>query len=164
MRSAPNRAAQSLSPEAIAAEIERLSGLLPKELKSAWKAAFGREPPKGLWPDLMIRALAWRMQEKAFGGHDKATQRLLAAYRRNKPGDVRAARLKAGTVLVREFGGCRHTVTIVPDGFVWQENTYSSLTAIARIITGSNWNGPRFFGLREGESRAGGKQPVGAVL
>ena len=135
-----------------------------KELKTAWATEYGREPPKGLWPDLMVRALAWRLQERAFGGHDKATQRLLAAYRRNKPGDSRCARLKAGTVLVREFGGNRHTVTIAPDGFVWQDQTYSSLTAIARIITGSNWNGPRFFGLREGEGRTGPKQPNRAML
>jgi hypothetical protein len=54
---------------------------------------------------------------------------------------------------VREFGGVRHTVTIVPDGYVWQENTYASLTAIARVITGTNWNGPRFFGLRVGAGK-----------
>jgi len=58
-------------------------------------------------------------------------------------------RLKAGTVLIRDFGGIRHTVTILPEGFVWQEKTYSSLSAIAKVITGTNWNGPRFFGLRE---------------
>ncbi len=61
-------------------------------------------------------------------------------------------------MLVREFGGTRHTVTIVPEGFVWQEKTYTSLTAIARVITGTNWNGPRFFGLREGEGKKAGKQ------
>jgi len=71
-----------------------------------------------------VRVLAWRMQEKAFGGHDKATRRLLEAYGRGKPGDVRCARLKPGAALVREFGGVRHTVTIMPDGFVWQEKTY----------------------------------------
>jgi len=124
MRSAPKRAAQSLSPEAIAAEIERVSGLSPKDLNAVWAAEFGHDPPRGLWPDLMVRVLAWRMQEKAFGGHDKATRRLLEAYGRGKPGDVRCARLKPGAALVREFGGVRHTVTIMPDGFVWQEKTY----------------------------------------
>ena len=77
---------------------------------------------------------------------------------RRRPATERCQRLKSGTVLVREFQGVRHTVTIVPEGFVWQEKTYTSLTAIARIITGTNWNGPRFFGLREGTGRKAGKQ------
>jgi hypothetical protein len=149
---------QPVLPEAIAAEIDRLCGLPLKKLKAAWAAEFGREPPRGLWRDLLLRTLAWRLQEKAFGGHDKATLRLLEAYGHKRTGDQRCQRLKAGTVLVREFGGSRHTVTIMPEGFVWQEKTYSSLSAIARIITGSNWNGPRFFGLREGDGARAGKQ------
>ena len=158
MRKAPKKPTQSVSPEAVAAEIDRLIGLPLKGLKAAWAAEFGRPPPKGLWPELLLRMLAWRIQERAFGGHDKATLRLLASYGQKRPGDQRAYRLKAGTVLVREFGGARHTVTIVPAGFVWQEKTYPSLTAIARIITGSSWNGPRFFGLREGDGRKGEKR------
>jgi len=158
MRGASKKAVQSVSPEAITIEIERLSGLPLKELKAAWAAEFCRNPPRGLGRDLLLRTLAWRIQEKAFGGHDKATERLLEAHGQKKAGDARCQRLKAGTVLVREFGGARHTVTIVPEGFVWQEKTYSSLTAIARIITGSNWNGPRFFGLREGEGKKAGQQ------
>jgi Protein of unknown function (DUF2924) len=57
-------------------------------------------------------------------------------------------RLKPGTVLVREYQGARHTVTVVANGFVWREATYASLSTIAQAITGTNWNGPRFFGLR----------------
>jgi hypothetical protein len=158
MRSAPNKPAQSVSAETIAVEISRLSRLPLSELRAAWQAEFRKPPPRSLWRDLLLRTLAWRIQEKAFGGHDKATLRLLQAYGQKKPGDARCQRLKAGTILVREFGGTRHTVTIVPEGFVWQEKTWSSLTAIARVITGSNWNGPRFFGLREGEGRKAGKQ------
>jgi len=60
-------------------------------------------------------------------------------------------------VLIRDFGGTRHTVTIVSDGFVWQEKTYASLSSIARIITGTNWYGPRFFGLRESKRRRDSK-------
>jgi hypothetical protein len=111
-----------------------------------------------LWRDLLLRTLAWRLQENAFGGHDKATLKLLEAQGQKRAGDERCQRLKAGTVLIREFGGTRHTVTIVPEGFLWQEKTYPSLSAIARTITGTNWNGPRFFGLREGESSKDGKQ------
>jgi hypothetical protein len=155
MRGAPKNAAQSVSPEAISAEISRLAGLPLRELKAAWAAEFRREPPKGLWRDLLLRTLAWRLQEKAFGGHDKATLKLLEDYGQKRAGDQRCQRLKAGTVLIREFCGIRHTVTLVPEGFVWKDKTYPSLSAIARIITGSNWNGPRFFGLREGV----GKKP-----
>lgn len=158
MRNAPKRVAQSVSPEAVSVEIERLSGLPQRALRAAWAAEFRRQPPKGLWPDLMLRMLSWWLQEKAFGGHDKATLRLLTSCSQKRRGDQRVKQLKAGTVLVREFGGTRHTVTIVTGGFVWRENTYSSLSAIARIITGANWNGPRFFGLREGVGRKGDKQ------
>jgi hypothetical protein len=142
----------------LSAEITRLAGLNLKELSAAWAAEFRRQPAKELWRDLLLRTLAWRLQEKALGGHDKATLELLEAYGQKKAGDQRCQRLQAGTVLVREFGGARHTVTIVPDGFVWQEKTYGSLTAIARVITGTNWNGPRFFGLREGEGRKASKR------
>jgi hypothetical protein len=117
-------ALKPVSPEAIAAEISRLEGLPLKELKAAWTAEFRREPPKGLWRDLLLRTLAWRIQEKAFGGHDKATLKLLDGYGRKKGGDQHRRRLKTGTVLMREFEGSRHTVTIVPDGFLWQEKTF----------------------------------------
>jgi hypothetical protein len=68
----------------------------------------------------------------------------------NTPGADRPRRLKPGTVLLREYQGERHTVTVVPNGYVWHETTYASLSTIARAITGTRWNGPRFFGLRSG--------------
>jgi Protein of unknown function (DUF2924) len=156
MRNAPKKAAQFVSPAEIATEIERLCGLSLRDLRIAWAAEFRRDPPRGLWRGLLLRTLAWRLQENAFSTHDKAILKLLEAQKR--PGDERCQRLKAGTVLIRDFGGARHTVTIVPEGFAWQEKTYSSLSAIARIITGTNWNGPRFFGLREGKRSKDGKQ------
>jgi len=154
MRNAPKKAVQPVSPEAVASEISRLSALPLKELKAAWSAEFRREVPKGMWRDLLLRTLAWRLQEKAFGSHDRATLKRLEELGQKRPGDQRCQRLKTGTVLIRDFEGVRHTVSIVPGGFIWQEKTYASLSAIARIITGTNWNGPRFFGLREGR---GGK-------
>ncbi len=157
MRNAPKKPAQPVSAETIAAEISRLSRLPLSELRAAWRAEFRREPPKSLWRDLLLRTLAWRIQEKAFGGHDKATLKILRSYDQKKAGDQRCQRLKPGTVLVREFGGTHHTVTIVPEGFLWQEKTYSSLSAIAKIITGTNWNGPRFFGLREEQGKKGAR-------
>jgi hypothetical protein len=158
MRRALEKVTQPVSPQALAVEIACLAGLPRKALRAAWALEFKREPPKGLWQDLLLRTLAWRLQEKAFGGHDKATLRFLKDFAQKKAGDQRCQRLKGGTVLVREFAGARHTVTIAPEGFVWQEKTYASLTAIARIITGTNWNGPRFFGLREAEGRKGDKR------
>ena len=157
MRATPKNALKSQSPESIALEVERLIGLPLEDLRAAWAALFRRDPPKRLWRDFLVRTLAWRLQEKAFGSHDKATLRLLEAYVQKRPGDKRCQRLKAGTALIREYGGVRHTVTIVPEGFVWREKTYSSLTAISRLITGVNWNGPRFFGLREGKGGNTGK-------
>jgi hypothetical protein len=64
------------------------------------------------------------------------------------PTPPRPRRLKAGTVIIREYQGERYEVTVAPDGFIWREKTYASLSMIAREITGTNWNGPRFFGLR----------------
>ena len=89
MRNAPKKAAQSVSSEAIAAEISRLSGLPLKKLKAAWSAEFCREVPKGMWRNLLLRTLAWRLQEKAFGGHDGATRRLLEDLGQRKAGDQR---------------------------------------------------------------------------
>lgn len=163
MRNAPKKAIQPTSPAEITAEIERLSSLSLVDLRIAWAAAFRRDPPKGLWRDVLLRSLAWRLQERALGGHDKATLKILGAFGQKGTGDKQCRQLKTGTVLIRDFGGVRHTVTIMPEGFVWQEKVYSSLSAIARSITGTHWNGPRFFGLREGEGNKGGKQNEGAV-
>jgi hypothetical protein len=78
--------------------------------------------------------------------------RLLASYANGAGrGGDRLRRLKPGTEVIREYQGVRHTVVITEAGFQWQGQDYSSLTAIARTITGSNWNGPRFFGLREAQ-------------
>lgn len=154
--------AQTGLPETISAEISRLSELSIADLRAAWRAEFRRAPPKGLWRDLLVRTLAWRLQEKALGGHDKATAKLLASYGRKAPEERGYQRLKAGTVLIRDFEGARHTVTIVPEGFIWQEKTYSSLSAIAKLITGTNWNGPRFFGLRECRAKSAFSQDSAA--
>jgi hypothetical protein len=79
MRGVPKKAAQSVSHEAIEAEISHLSGLPPRELRAVWQAEFRKVPPKGLWRDLLLRTLAWRLQERAFGSHDRATLKLLQA-------------------------------------------------------------------------------------
>ena len=100
-----------------------------------------------LTKDPLGRMIAWRIQEKFYGGHDKATLKLLDRLaRREVAKPATEPRLRPGTILMREHGGVRHTVTVTPDGFVWQD--YPSLSAVARAITGTSWNGRRFFGLR----------------
>jgi len=94
--------------------------------------------------------MAWRLQEKAYGGHDAATLKLLKSFADQDAGKVVLFRkLKPGTTVIREYQGVRHIVTITEGGFVWEGRTYGSLSAIAHAITGSKWNGPRFIGLRD---------------
>ena len=106
---------------------------------------FGRTPPADLSKDLLGRMIAYRLQERAFGGLDRESLRFLDGLARH--GGSPRRRLKPGTVLVRDYQGQRHTVTVVTDGFDWQGATYPSLSAIARAITGTAWSGPRFFAL-----------------
>ena len=95
--------------------------------------------------------IAYRLQERAFGGLDRESLRLLHGLARH--GGSPRRRLKPGTVLVRDYQNQRHTVTVVPDGFDWQGTTYASLSAIARAITGTAWSGPRFFALARGNGK-----------
>jgi len=103
----------------------------------------------------MARGIAWYIQEQALGGPDAATLKLLDSLARGEKLESKR-RLKTGTVLVREYQGGRHTVTVVPGGFLWRDTTYRSLSTVARAITGTAWNGPRFFGLRGPGIRADG--------
>jgi hypothetical protein len=130
---------------AIEAEIARLRSLVLDALRRRWRVVFGRTPPAGLSKDLLGRMIAWRMQEQAFGGLDRESLRFLEGLARH--GGSPRRRLKPGTVLVRDYQGQRHIVTVAPDGFDWQGTTYPSLSAIARAITGTAWSGPRFFAL-----------------
>jgi hypothetical protein len=144
---------RSVDPAAIEAEVDHVRSLGIDALRRRWRLMFEKTPPAGLTKDIMARMIAYRIQEEAFGGLDRETARLLDRLARGEKPNELNRRLKAGTVLVREYQGERHTVTVVPDGFVWQDTTYSSLSTIARAITGTAWNGPRFFGLRvRGES------------
>lgn len=133
----------------IACNIETLTQLSLADVRKRWCQVFLKKPPTTLTQGLMVRQLAWRIQEEAFGGHDRETLKLLDAYaRQDADKAVLYKRLKPGSSVVREYQGVRHIVTISEGGFVWQDKTYSSLSAIARDITGARWNGPRFFGLR----------------
>jgi hypothetical protein len=138
---------RSSDREAIEAEIDRIRSLGLDDLRMLWRTTFRSSAPRGFTKDLVARFLCWHIQEQAFGGLDTETAKILDGFGQgDKPRPIR--RLKHGTVLVREYQGERHTVTVVPDGYLWRETTYASLSTIARAITGTAWNGPRFFGLR----------------
>ena len=129
----------------VRAEVEALRSLGKDELRARWTKMFGKAPPPALTKDLLGRMIAWRIQEKFYGGHDKATLKLLDGLaRREVAKPATEPRLRPGTVLMREHGGVRHTVTVTPGGFVWRDRTYASLSAVARAITGTSWNGRRF--------------------
>ena len=134
---------------AIEEGIGRLQQSSLADLRTLWTKTFKKPVPKALTRDLLVRMLAWHIQEQAFGGHDRAILKILASYAKGTPGGPRPRRLKPGTEIVREYQGERHTVVITGEGYRWRDGDYPSLTAIARLITGTNWNGPRFFGLRE---------------
>jgi Protein of unknown function (DUF2924) len=147
-------ACRSSDREAIEAEIDRVRSLGLDELRCLWRTTLRSSPPPALTKDLMARFICWHIQEQALGGLDPDTAKLLDGLARgDKPGADRPRRLKPGTVLVREYQGERHTVTVVPGGYVWREATYASLSTIARAITGTAWSGPRFFGARAGVNR-----------
>ena len=137
---------QRTEPAAIEAEIAHLRSLALDALRRRWRAVFGQTPPAPLSKDLLGRMMAWRLQEQAFGGLDRESLSFLQGLARH--GGSPRRQLKPGTVLVRDYHGQRHTVTVAPDGFDWQGTTYASLSAIARAITGTAWSGPRFFALR----------------
>jgi hypothetical protein len=145
-------AAPVMDSAAIAVEIAHVRSHAPDALRPRWRAEFGRKPPAGLSRDLLGRMIAMRIQEQALGGLDRESLTFLDRLARRGVSPHR--HLKPGTVLVREYQGERHTVTVGREGFAWQGTTYTSLSAIARAITGTAWSGPRFFALRTGALRA----------
>jgi DUF2924 family protein len=134
-------------------QLEQLKQLKREELRERWQEAFGSKPPAKIRSSLMVQAIARRLQEKALGGLKPSTQRLLhkvaeeAGAGRKVP-TTGNAQPRIGTVLMREWHGTRHQVSVVKDGFVYRSKRYTSLSQIARTITGTQWSGPLFFGLR----------------
>ena len=135
-----------VEPAAVEAEINRVRSLSGDALRRRWRAVFGRPAPQHLTADLLRRMIANRIQEEAFGMLDRTSLKLLDGLGRRNSRPER--NLKIGTVLVRDYQGRRHTVTVEREGYVWEGQAYSSLSAIARAITGTAWSGPRFFALK----------------
>jgi Protein of unknown function (DUF2924) len=156
MRSANVWQQSGSDPAAIAAAIDEKIHILEKasvhELRQMWHEHHGADAPSGFSKDLLARALSHQIQEDAFGALEKrCLQRLEHRTNPKRPAELN---LKSGSVIVREYQGQVHAVTILPDGFSWEGETYPSLSTIAYKITGTKWNGPRFFGLRVKSKRA----------
>ena len=134
-------------------DITSLSDLDTPSLRQRWADLFDIEATSRVSRDLLIRAIAWRLQEEVCGGLSNSARRQLARHAQEfrSSGSISvssSADLKPGTKLIREWQGRVHEVVIVEDGYVWSGKRYRSLSQIARIITGTRWSGPRFFGTR----------------
>lgn len=154
-RTNDQRAVQPARDVSVLARLAALKRMTVNELKVEWKALLASPAPNNSRSYLELR-LAHRIQELAHGGLSRETKRMLELLADEVDGksDRRAIitdtrNPMAGTRLVREVDGVEHTVTVMRDGFEWQGRRFKSLSAVARAITGTQWNGYRFFGLRE---------------
>jgi len=140
-------------------EIARLRDLDLHGLRARWQSMLRHQPPSHLPRHLLFAVLAYRLQADELGDLDPATARLLrriataggtlGASRLTEEFGRRRAEFKPGTILMREWNAQAYRVMVVDDGFAWNGKTYDSLSKVAFAITGTNWNGPRFFGLRD---------------
>ena len=147
------------SVDEVGQEIARLRDLDASALRLRWRELTGKPATIGLKGELLISALAYAIQEKAFGGLSLATAKRLQAIARDtkaskastaseaRPSQPRR-RLMPGTRLIREWQGVMHEVIVIPDGFLWQGATYASLSTVAKAITRTSWNGWVFFGAK----------------
>jgi len=146
-------------------EIAHLRGLNLKGLRSRWQGIFQRPAPAHLTQHLLFAVIAYRLQADRFGDLDHAFRKMLDGIVAKEAGPTLSARLAGfdqkrtklapGTVLVREWDRQSQRVMVLADGFAWNGQTYDSLSKVAFAITGTKWNGPRFFGLRDKEDRLG---------
>ncbi len=140
--------------EALARQLVELESASAAGLRVRWERAHKHLAPKRASRNLLLRAVAYHIQEQAGGGLSKATVKRLAHLANPKSNDGRPPRpppprLRPGTRLVREWRGAVHQVTVGEDGFDYCGARYASLSRIAREITGTRWSGPLFFGLRK---------------
>lgn len=147
--------------KALRRHLEELDHLDAAALRAKWHSLYGTEPPSRIGAAFLRLAVAYRMQEVAFGGLTPATKRLITrlaleldaggeglAQARFKQDKAPVGSLPVGAQLVREWNGGSVVVDVLPNGFAWRGQRYGSLSAVATAITGTRWSGPRFFGLR----------------
>jgi hypothetical protein len=145
-------------------EIAHLRGLDLKGLRARWQSMFQRPAPAQLTRHLLFAVIAYRVQADRFGDLDHQTKQVLDRTVAKEAGAITSTRLASfdqkrteltpGTVLVREWDRRSQRVMVMADGFAWNGQTYDSLSKVAFAITGTKWNGPRFFGLRDKEDRS----------
>jgi Protein of unknown function (DUF2924) len=134
-------------------QLNALTQASTASLQTMWKDVFGVPAVPRAKPELLRRCIAYRLQEDAFGGLNSRLCSQLAGLGREleqgaKSPPLPTASLKAGTRLVRTWNGDAHRVTVAEDGFTYRDRRYRSLSEIARLITGTRWSGPRFFGIK----------------
>jgi hypothetical protein len=145
---------------AVEADLDRLPTARIADLRTRYRELFRAEPPKAFGPDLLRRSIAHRIQEKAYGGLSRTTQKLLdqlvkQALKKPNGRLVLPRRIKPGSEVVRTWKGKSYRVVATADGFAYDGKTFTNLSEIASAITGTRWNGPRFFGLRSTSPEAG---------
>ena len=136
-----------------------LATMSPAQLRAEWRRVYRTSPPR-LTPDLLIRGIAYRLQERAHGGLPPATARQLdreakRLLRGDAPASKPELRLKPGTRLVRSWNGTTYSVLVTDSGFVMGDRNFTSLSHIAETITGAHWSGPRFFGVKASRATTG---------
>ena len=141
------------SDPVVEAELDRLVTMPIAQLRIRYRDVLRAEAPSAFGPDLLRRSVAYRIQEKAYGGMARPARRsfeqVIKAYASKPDGKiVLPRRIKPGSVLVRNWKQRSYRVTVMADGFAYEGRTFSNLSEIAVLITGTRWNGPRFFGLR----------------
>ena len=145
----------------VAQQLDSLPRRTAKELRVLWRETFGRPHPSYVHKDFLVRALAYHIQEKAYGGLKPAVRRRLLQLAKDVQAGARIAlletpRIKPGTRLVRGWRGDTHVVTVLEGEFEYRNKRYGSLSEIARAITGTRWSGPAFFGLKGRSARPEG--------
>ena len=157
------RNGRAITKASIEDEIAHLRGLDLKGLRARWQSVFQNVAPVHLPRHLLFAIVAYRIQVDRFGDLDHETKQVLDRTDAQESGSAMSARLirldqkrtelTPGTVLVREWDRQSQRVMVMADGFAWNGQTYDSLSKVAFAITGTRWNGPRFFGLRDKEDR-----------
>ena len=139
-------------PENTANQLERLAHFTRPELVAKWAEVFGHPLRCRAHKDFLIRCIAYRLQEQAYGGLSANTRKQLrkiaAEIEAGSSSTLDTPRIKLGTRLIREWNGDTYEVTVITEGFAYRGQPYRSLSEIARLITGTRWSGPLFFGLK----------------
>jgi hypothetical protein len=151
-RAGMKRNPSELGTRNLADELAELRGLDATTLRQRWRVLYRTEAPVHMGQALLLQAVAYRLQERVLGGLKSSTRRMLERAAednvdRRPPTEAPAARVTPGSVLIREWHGVSHRVTVLADGVLLRGARYRSLSEVARKITGTRWSGPRFFGL-----------------